>query len=153
MNTATDRIERKIVLKATRARVWRALTNIEEFNNWFGVRLQGAHFTAGQKFSGQVANPGYQHIVMELTIEKSEPERLLSWRWHPNAIDPKADYSSEPTSLVEFQLEDVVGGTLLTLVESGIDKIPVARRLEVFRNNSGGWDAQMKNIEKHVTTS
>jgi uncharacterized protein YndB with AHSA1/START domain len=129
MNTSTDRIERKIVLKATRARVWRALTNIEEFNSW------------------------YEHIVMELTIEKCEPERLLSWRWHPNAIDPKMDYSSEPTSLVEFQLQDVVGGTLLTLVESGIDKIPVARRLDVFRNNSGGWDAQMKNIEKHVTTS
>jgi uncharacterized protein YndB with AHSA1/START domain len=153
MNTSTDRIERKIVLKATRARVWRALTNIEEFNSWFGVKLQGKHFTPGQTFSGQVAYPGYEHIVMELTIEKCEPERLLSWRWHPNAIDPKMDYSSEPTSLVEFQLQDVVGGTLLTLVESGIDKIPVARRLDVFRNNSGGWDAQMKNIEKHVTTS
>ena len=153
MNTSTDRIERKIVLKATRARVWRALTNIEEFNSWFGVRLQGTQFTAGGKFSGQVANPGYEHIVMELTVEKSEPERLLSWRWHPNAIDPKKDYSSEPTSLVEFRLEDVDGGTLLTLVESGIEQIPVARRLDVFRNNSRGWDAQMKNIEKHVTTA
>jgi uncharacterized protein YndB with AHSA1/START domain len=153
MNTSTDRIERKIVLKATRARVWRALTNIEEFNSWFGVKLQGKQFTAGQRFSGQVTYPGYDHIVMELTIETSEPERLLSWRWHPNAIDPKADYSSEPTSLVEFRLEDVDGGTLLTLVESGIEQIPVARRLDVFRNNSRGWDAQMKNIEKHVTTS
>jgi uncharacterized protein YndB with AHSA1/START domain len=152
MNTSTDRIERKIVLKATRARVWRALTHLAEFNRWFGVQLEGTQFAAGERFTGQVTHPGYEHIVMELTIEKSEPEKLLSWRWHPNAVDPKKDYSSEPTSLVEFRLEDVVGGTLLTLVESGLEQSPGARRLDVFRNNSQGWDIQMKNIEKHVAT-
>jgi uncharacterized protein YndB with AHSA1/START domain len=153
MNSSTDRIERKVVLKATRARVWQALTNIEEFNSWFRVKVPGKKFTAGQKYSGQVAYPGYEHIVFEVTIEKAEPQKLLSWRWHPAAIDPKVDYSNEPTTLVEFQLQDAVGGTLLTVVESGIDKIPVARRLEVFRMNSGGWDGQIQNIEKHVSTS
>jgi len=153
MNSATDRIERKVVLKATRARVWRALTNIQEFNDWFRVKIPGKQFAPGQTYSGQVAFPGYEHIVFEVTIEKAEPERLLSWRWHPAAIDPKVDYSGEPTTLVEFQLQDAVGGTLLTVVESGIDQIPVARRLEVFRMNSGGWDAQMQNIEKHVGTT
>jgi uncharacterized protein YndB with AHSA1/START domain len=153
MNTSTDRIERKIVLKAPRARVWRALTNVGEFNSWFGVKLQGQQFTAGRTFSGPVTHPGYEHISMEMTIEKIEPERLMSWRWHPNAIDPEVDYSSEPTSLVEFQLQDAVGGTLLTVVESGIDNIPVARRLQVFRMNSEGWEIQMKNIEKHVATT
>jgi uncharacterized protein YndB with AHSA1/START domain len=153
MNSSTDRIERKVVLKATRARVWQALTNIEEFNGWFRVKIPGKKFMAGQKYSGQVAYPGYEHIVFEVTIEKAEPEKLLSWRWHPAAIDPKVDYSGEPTTLVEFQLQDAVGGTLLTVVESGIDKIPVPRRLEVFRMNSGGWDGQIQNIEKHVSTS
>ena len=153
MNTSTDRIERKIVLNATRARVWRALTDVGEFNSWFGVKLQGKHFTAGVKFTGAVTNPGYEHIVMELTIEKVEPEKLLSWRWHPGAIDPKVDYSGEPTSLVEFLLQDAVGGTLLTVVESGIDKIPVARRLQVFLMNSEGWGIQMQNIEKYVAAS
>jgi len=153
MSSATDRIERKVVLKATRARVWRALTNIQEFNDWFRVKIPGKQFAPGQKYSGRVAHPGYEHIVFEVTIEKAEPERLLSWRWHPAAIDPKVDYSGEPTTLVEFQLQDAVGGTLLTVVESGIDQIPVARRLEVFRMNSGGWDAQMQNIEKHVGTT
>ena len=153
MNTSTDRIERKIVLKATRARVWRALTDIGEFNSWFAVRLHGKHFTAGRTFSGPVTHPGYEHVIMEVTIERIEPEKLLAWRWHPNAVDPKVDYSSEPTSLVEFQLQDAAGGTLLTVVESGIDKIPVARRLQVFRMNSEGWEIQMKNIEKHVAAS
>lgn len=153
MSSSTDRIERKIVLKATRERVWRALTNIEEFNSWFRVKLPGKTFAAGQKLSGKVTYPGYEHVTFEIAIEKAEPQRLLSWRWHPAAIDPKVDYSSEPTTLVEFQLQDAVGGTLLTVVESGIDQIPVARRLDVFRMNSGGWDAQIQNIEKHVTTT
>jgi uncharacterized protein YndB with AHSA1/START domain len=153
MSSSTDRIERKVVLKATRARVWQALTNIEEFNSWFRVKVPGRKFEPGQKYSGQVAHPGYEHVVFEVTIEKAEPQRLLSWRWHPAAIDPKVDYSSEPTTLVEFQLQDAVGGTLLTVVESGIDQIPVARRLDLFRMNSGGWDAQLQNIETHVSTA
>lgn len=150
MSTSTDRIERKIVLKATRARVWQALTSIEEFNSWFRVKIPGTQFVAGRKFAGRVAYPGYEHLMFEITIERSEPERLLSWRWHPAALDPKVDYSKEPTTLVEFQLQDAVGGTLLTVVESGIDNIPVARRLDVFRMNSQGWDTQVQNIEKHL---
>jgi hypothetical protein len=90
---------------------------------------------------------------MEITIERSEPQKLLSWRWHPAALDPAKDYSGEPTTLVEFILKDAEGGTLLTVVESGIDQIPIERRLDVFRMNSDGWDEQMQNIEKHVVTT
>jgi uncharacterized protein YndB with AHSA1/START domain len=153
MTTSTDRIERKIVIKATRARVWRALTHVDEFNSWFGVRLKGREFAAGELFTGKVTYPGYEHLTMELTIQQCEPEKVLSWRWHPNAVDPHKDYSSEPTSLVEFRLEDVVGGTLLTLVESGFDQIPPERRLTAFRGNSEGWDIQIQNINKYVSAS
>jgi len=75
MSSSTDRIERKVVLKATRDRVWRALMNIEEFNSWFRVKIPGKTFTPGEKYSGQVAYPGYEHIVFEVTIEKAEPQR------------------------------------------------------------------------------
>jgi len=153
MNTSTDRIERKIVLKATRARVWRALTNIDEFNSWFGVRLKGKQFTAGERFTGNVTYPGYEHLSMEVTIEQCEPEKQLSWRWHPHAVDAQRDYSAEPTSLVEFRLEDAAGGTLLTVVESGFDQIPPDRRLQAFRGNTEGWEIQMQNIAKHVAAS
>ena len=153
MTTSTDRIERKIVIKATRARVWRALTHIDEFNSWFGVRLKGREFAAGELFTGNVTHPGYDHLTMEVTIQRCEPEKLLSWRWHPNAVDPHKDYSSEPTSLVEFRLEDTVGGTLLTVVESGFDQIPPERRLSAFRGNSEGWDIQIQNINKYVSAA
>ena len=152
MNPSTDRIERKILLKAPRSRVWRALSNAEEFGNWFGVALKGKTFAAGKRVQGQITYPGYEHVVFDVVIERMEPERLISWRWHPAAVEPSIDYSKEPTTLVEFELKEVEGGTLLRLVESGFDNIPASRRLEAFRMNSGGWDEQMKNIEKHVVT-
>jgi uncharacterized protein YndB with AHSA1/START domain len=150
MDTSTDRIERKILLKAPRARVWRALSDAEEFGKWFGVDFKGKTFVAGKPVQGKVTYPGYEHIVMEVFIERLVPERLLSWRWHPAAVDPAVDYSQEPTTLVEFELEEADGGVLLTVVESGLDAIPLARRASVYRMNSSGWDEQMRNIEKHV---
>jgi uncharacterized protein YndB with AHSA1/START domain len=153
MNISTDRIERTILLKAPRSRVWRAVSNAAEFGAWFGVDFKGKAFAAGQPVRGKVTYPGYEHLVMEVQIERMEPERLLSWRWHPAAIDAAVDYSDEPTTLVEFELAEVEGGTVLTVVESGLDKIPLARRATVFRLNSSGWDEQMRNIEKHVATS
>ena len=150
MNTSTDRIERKILLKAPRSRVWRALSNAEEFGAWFGVDFKGKAFATGQPVKGQVTYPGYEHLVMEVFIERIVPERLLSWRWHPAAIDTAVDYSPEPTTLVVFELQDVEGGVELSVVESGFDKIPAARRATAFRLNTSGWDEQLVNIEKHV---
>jgi uncharacterized protein YndB with AHSA1/START domain len=152
MNSSNDRIERSVVLKAPRSRVWRALSNAEEFGNWFGVALKGKTFAAGQRVQGQITHPGYEHVVWDVVIERLEPEKLLSWRWHPAAVDPSVDYSNEPTTLVVFELKEVEGGTLLSVVESGFDNVPPSRRLDAFRMNSGGWDEQVKNIEKHVAT-
>jgi uncharacterized protein YndB with AHSA1/START domain len=150
MNTSTDRIEKQILLKAPQSRVWRALFNAEEFGTWFGVNLTGKQFIAGQSVQGNLTYSGYEHIVVDLLIQRIEPEHHLSWRWHPAAIDAKVDYSAEPTTLVEFELTEVEAGTLLRVVESGFDRIPAARREEAFRMNNGGWDHQLVNIEQHV---
>jgi uncharacterized protein YndB with AHSA1/START domain len=150
MNTSTDRIERKVLIKASRARVWRALSDAGEFGNWFGVNFKGKTFVAGKHIQGKITYPGYEHLNMDVLIEQIVPERLLSWRWHPAAIDSKVDYSQEPTTLVEFELKEIDGDTMLTVVESGLDKIPLVRRADVFRMNSSGWDEQMQNIKKHV---
>lgn len=150
---STDRIEKRIVLRAPRARVWRALSNAQEFGAWFGVDFQGASFAPGATVRGKITHPGYEHLTMELEIERLEPERLLSFRWHPYAVDPEVDYSQEPTTLVVFELDDAPEGTLLTLVESGFDRIPLARRAEAWRMNDQGWTAQLRNIEAHVGRS
>jgi uncharacterized protein YndB with AHSA1/START domain len=150
MSTSTDRIERKVLIKATRARVWRAVSDAAEFGSWFGVDFKGKAFVAGKSVQGKITYPGYEHLTMEVLIDQVVPERLLSWRWHPAAIDPAVDYSHEPTTLVVFELEEVDGGVMLSVVESGLDKIPLERRATVLRLNSSGWDAQMENVKKHV---
>ena len=114
-----------IVLKAPRSRVWRALSSAEEFGDWFGVALQGKVFAAGQTVRGQVTYPGYEHVVFEIAVERMEAERLLSFRWHPYAVDPAVDYSHERATLVVFELDEVIDGTMLTVTESGFDKIPL----------------------------
>ena len=131
----TDRIEKSILLDAPRSRVWRALTDAKEFGTWFRVTLEGA-FQEGATVRGRITHPGYEHVTMEMQIVRLDPERLCSYRWHPYAISPDVDYAAEPTTLVAFRLEDARGGTRLTVVESGFDRLPSGRRDEAFRMNS-----------------
>jgi len=146
---STDRIEKQILLRAPRSRVWRALTDFEEFGAWFRVKLE-APFVPGQWTKGKITYPGYEHLTMDVLVEKMDEPELFSFHWHPYAVNPKVDYSKEPTTLVEFRLEETSGGTLLTVSESGFDRIPPERRDEAFRMNSDGWAEQTQNIQRHV---
>ena len=150
---SSDRIDKRIELKAPVSRVWRALTDYREFGEWFRVKLEGP-FVQGQVSRGQMTYPGYEHVKWEAVVQKMEPERLFSFTWPHARSHDKADYnpgySGEPTTLVEFRLEKTTNGTLLVVTESGFDKLPADRRLEAFRRNEGGWTAQMKNIENYV---
>jgi uncharacterized protein YndB with AHSA1/START domain len=146
---ANDRIEKQIDLKAPVSRVWRALTDYREFGEWFRVKLEGP-FVAGQVSRGQLTFPGYEHLQMEVVVQKIEPEHFFSYTWHPFAIDPEVDYSKETPTLVEFRLEKSAKGTLLRVTESGFDRIPSERRLEAFRMNENGWGQQLKHIESYV---
>jgi len=148
----SDRIEKHIELKAPVARVWRALTDHREFGQWFRVKLDGP-FQPGRVSRGQITYPGYEHVKWQVTVEQMEPERLFSFRWHPYAVDAAVDYSTEPTTLVEFRLEATAGGTRLSVTESGFAAIPKQRRFEAYRMNEGGWNAQLKNIEQHVAAA
>ena len=147
----SDRIERKILLKAPRSQVWRALANAEAFGQWFGVELSGKRFVAGERTQGQITYTGYEHLVWDVLVERVEPERVFSFRWHPYAVEPQTDYSQETETRVQFELEDMDGGTLLKVVESGFNDIPEARRLKAFRMDSRGWDEQMANIEEFLS--
>jgi uncharacterized protein YndB with AHSA1/START domain len=147
----TDRIEKTIILRAPRARVWRALTRGEEFGAWFGMALEG-DLAPGARLTGRLTTPGHEHLIVEITVEQVQPEELLSYRWHPYAFEPGVDYASEPTTLVEFHLAEVADGTQLTVVESGFDDIPPERRAIAFRMNDQGWAEQLTHIVRYVET-
>jgi uncharacterized protein YndB with AHSA1/START domain len=162
MGSETDRIEKNVLLHAPRERVWRAISDSREFGRWFGVELDGP-FVAGARMTGRIvpttvdpevarAQEPYRGRTFELTVDRVQPMRLFSFRWHPFAVDPGVDYSKEPTTLIEFELEEVPGGTMLTITESGFDRIPLARRAQAFASNEQGWAAQARLIEKYLSS-
>src|SRR5437016_2727071 len=157
---STDRIEKTIVLRAPRKRVWRALSDSTEFGKWFGVKFDGP-FAPGASMRGVMvgttvnaevakAQQAHKDIPFEITIEQMEPERLFSFRWHPFAVERGVDYSAEPTTLIAFALEEVADGVMLTVTESGFDAIPLARRAKAFTANEQGWGMVMKLIEEYL---
>jgi uncharacterized protein YndB with AHSA1/START domain len=155
-----DRIEKKIVLKATRERVWQAISNSKEFGTWFGAELDGP-FVAGKETAGRIAptqvdpevarmQEPYAGVAWRVQVERIEPMRLFSFRWHPGAVEPGYDYSREPTTLVTFELADAEGGTLLTITETGFEQLPLARREDARTGNAEGWTHQLRLIEKYL---
>ena len=151
MKANTDTITRSILINAPRERVWRALSDAEEFGNWFGADLKGQTFTPGQRVRGLVTACGHDNVWFDVVVERMEAPNVFSYHWHPHAVDPKLDYDREEPTLVTFTLEDAPDeGTLLTLIESGFDKVPPERRLEAFRMNGRGWEFQLKNIAAHA---
>ena len=155
-----DRIEKEIMLRAPRSRVWRAITDSQEFGTWFGAKFDGPFIPgavcrgvmAPTKVDADVAKmqQPYASMPIEIAIDRIEPERLFSFRWHPYAIDQNVDYSAEPMTLVEFALDDAGGGTRLTITESGFDRIPVERRATAFTANEGGWTMMIALIGKYL---
>jgi uncharacterized protein YndB with AHSA1/START domain len=160
MASDTDCIRKKVTLKAPVERVWRAISDASEFGAWFGVIFDGA-FRPGTPVKGKIAptkadaeiaraQEPYAGRSFDFTVERIEPMRLFSFRWHPFAVDPDVDYSGEPTTLVVFELEPVAGGTQLTITESGFDRIPIARRAKAYEANDGGWAAQTTLLTKYL---
>jgi uncharacterized protein YndB with AHSA1/START domain len=144
-----DRIEKSIEIAAPVDRVWRALTDFEEFGVWFRVKLDGP-FAVGEVSGGHITYPGYEHLKWEARVVAMEAPRLFAFTWHPYAVDPERDYSDEPPTRVEFRLDPDGAGTRLTVTESGFDSIPAERRDEALRMNEGGWAAQVENLRAHV---
>lgn len=160
MTGSTDRIEKRVLLRAPQERVWRAISNASEFGTWFGVELDG-QFAANARMTGRikptqvdpdVAAMQEKHtgLRMEFYVERFQPMSLFSFRWHPFAIDPAVDYSNEPMTLVTFRLEPAGEDTMLTIVESGFDSIPIARRADAFEANDEGWSLMVQLIEKYL---
>src|SRR5260370_35707791 len=123
---STDRIEKRVVLRAPRSRVWRAISDAKEFGTWFRISLDGP-FVAGRTVWGS-----HGSFKVEMQGERIEPERYFSYRWHPYPTDPATDYSAAPVTLVEFTLEEAEGGTAPRTAEPGLARIPPAVRASEF---------------------
>ena len=159
----TNRIEKQVLLHAPLSRVWKALTDSAEFCLWFGVRFDGP-FVPGQAMRGVIvgttvdpqvaaAQKVHERAPFDVIVDRIEPQRLFSFRWHPFAVEEGYDYSAEPHTLVVFELKEQADGVLLTVTESGFDQIPLARRARAFTANEGGWRAVMNLIAKYLANA
>lgn len=155
-----DRIEKHILLRVPRERVWRAITDSSQFGRWFGVLVQG-QFVPGKRVAGRIVPTSVDADVAKMQepwagmacdfyVERVEPMSHFSFRWHPGAEEAAPDAPHEQMTTVTFELKDVPGGVLLTIVESGFDRIPLERRAKAFADNEGGWEMQIKLIEKYL---
>ncbi|MGN6314325.1 MAG: SRPBCC family protein [Rhodanobacteraceae bacterium] len=162
MSPSTNRIEKQVQLKASRERVWQAISDSSRFGTWFGVDFDGP-FVEGEKLTGRIVptrvdeevaamQTPYEGTPFEWQVEKIEPMRRISFRWHPFGVDKRIDYSREPMTLIVFELHDTPDGILLTVTESGFDKLPPERRARAFAANEGGWTHQMKLIGKYLAS-
>ena len=149
-----NRIERKTLMRAPRSRVWRALTTVPEFCQWFSAKTSVTDFVPGvcanlvSTYSGEKSCDG-QSFIMD--IVEMTPEHRFSWRWHPGSAKPDENLSAEPTTLVEFTLEDdEEGGTLVTVVETGFEKLFENRKPRVIRENTEGWEIQMAAFARYL---
>jgi len=147
--TAAPVIIKRVDIAAPIARVWRALTDYQQFNQWFLVNLEGP-FVPGQKVGGQSLYPGKEHVRMEVVVQALQPSSYFAYTWHPYAVDPKVDYSDETPTLVEFHLEASPTGTLLVVTESGFENLPPSRYADCIRMNNRGWEQQMEKIQAYV---
>ena len=145
----TNSITKTTFVKAPIDRVWRAISDHQQFGEWFKVALDQP-FAAGQTSTGRITHPGYEHLPWTAEIEAMDPPRRFAFRWHPYAIEPDVDYSAEPTTLVEFLLESEADGTRVTITESGFDKLPEARRESALRSNTEGWTIQTENLREYA---
>ncbi len=149
-NSDDDKIVKIVQLQSPIARVWKALTDHEEFGHWFRVNLD-QEFQVGGKSTGQMTFPGHEGTPWVVYVERMEPERLFTFRWY-DSEDGTKQSDDQPALRVEFQLEAIPSGTRLTITESGFSALPHPRRIEMMRGNREGWNIQAENLARYLST-
>src|SRR5512143_2702752 len=106
----SDQIQKVTVLKASRERVWKAVSDAKQFGTWFGVDFAddfkpGAHMVGTMRptqVDPEVAKrqEAYAGMTFEFWVDEIQPPSRITFRWHPFAIQKGVDYSAEPKTLI-----------------------------------------------------
>lgn len=133
-----DTIERTMTFHVQRDAVWAALTEPEQISRWFGDETEIDLRPGGE------AVFRWGDVEVRATVEAVDPPKRFAYRWEPSQTP-----SGGPTTLVEFVLEEIDGGTRLTLVESGFAEFVAESRQE----NEYGWDDELSHLREHLASS
>ncbi|HEY8582582.1 MAG TPA: SRPBCC family protein [Capillimicrobium sp.] len=146
-----DRIEQETTIAAPIERVWDVLTTAEHIGSWFSDAGADVDLRPG----GTVVLRWEEHGTAVCRLERVEPPRALTWRWAASdAPEPQGEPVPGQSTLVEFTLAEVDGGTLLRVVESGfeaLDARSAEQRAFLYEGNVEGWEIQLGRIGRYAT--
>ena len=142
-----DSIKRQITIKASKERVYRAITDPKQIVGWFPDTICGTLEVGATPTIGFGKDTFYQmHVVA------ANPHDYFAYRWVPGNADGTNGFTGDvlavPNTLVEFRLEDDPKGTVLTVMESGFSTLPRMVAEKKVGENSSGWDEMLDRLEK-----
>ena len=140
-----DVIIREIIVKATKERVYKAITDPKEIITWFPDAIEGGTLEVDQRPIFIFENGEHKS---QTYIEAARPFEYFAYRWVPGSTGFIGDVLAVSNTLVEFLIEELEGGTKVTVKESGFASLPAEVAEECFNQNSGGWEYMMDRLEK-----
>lgn len=147
---STDTIERETTIAAPIERVWDVLTTAEHIGSWFCDAGAEVDLRPG----GAIVLRWTEHGTGVCRLERVEPPHALAWRWAANdAPDREGEPVPGHSTLVEFTLAEVDGGTRLRVVESGFDALAGRsdeQRAALHEGNVEGWEIQLGRVAAYA---
>jgi len=136
-----DAIRVEVTIRVPKDKVWEALTTREGWSAWFGEDITG-DFQPGTE---QTMDFGKYGTEPGLVVERVEGA-VIAYKWHLGMKVAGETYLDEQKTTCRFTLSEVEGGTLLVMEESGFLRVPESRRQSAFKDNTGGWDAELAEL-------
>lgn len=106
------KVERRVVFPVGRPEVWSAITQPRELSRWFGADVVSLDLRPAGRMVVRDADGASRRAL----IETVDAPRRFAFRWLPAPAGPGR--GADPGSRVEYVLEEVPGGTALTVVET-----------------------------------
>tara|TARA_R110000868_G_scaffold216330_1_gene466442 strand:- start:337 stop:777 length:441 start_codon:yes stop_codon:yes gene_type:complete len=141
-----DKIQREILINATKERIYAAITDPDLVVLWFPETLEGS-YTVGER---PIFGFG-EHGKNQIYVENAIPYQYFAYRWIPGSNHFMGDVLTVPNTLVEFHIEELADKSCkLILSESGFAALPSDIAEKCFTQNSGGWDFMLARFEKYI---
>jgi uncharacterized protein YndB with AHSA1/START domain len=133
-----DEVRRTIDIRASRERVWAALTEPSELVGWFPTERAEIDLRPGG-----AASFVWEESADEAVVDIVEAPDRLVFRWRPAGLD-------RPYTTVSFTLEEIQIGTRVTLVESGFASLPDQIQEQSQQGNDAGWRDELEELKTYL---
>src|SRR5437764_1432155 len=135
------RVEKQVVYPVGREEVWAAITRPEELSGWFGMEVVSLDLRP----AGRIVFKDSGGTSRRALVEEVEPPYRFVFRWLPA---PVGGPGHDPGSRVDFSLEEVPGGTALTVVEP--PSLAMGEAVSWMNSLGAQWDDRLSRLGEHL---